>query len=176
MNCSYNPKYSNIQSHVNCVYNPYINSLSSKYGNLILVGDFNSYMALREKCPYSELFWSAFSLIRIEYREIPILSPYSFRMRQNTDLNNSEYGHLLRSVEHSPMITFCETYKLRNLIKHTTCFKNLDCSILLTNRPFSSKTTFVMEIGPFDIWLSQNNIGYDENAFSQSKTSSYLVS
>ena len=26
--------------------------------------------ALREKCPYSELFWSAFSRIRTEYGEI----------------------------------------------------------------------------------------------------------
>ena len=74
-------------------------------------------MALREKCPYLELFWPAFSLIQIEYRKIRSLSPYSVRMRQNADLNNSEYGHPLRSVEHSPMIAFCETYKLRNIIK-----------------------------------------------------------
>ena len=36
---------------------------------------------------YSELFWSAFSRI-----------PYSFQMRENVDQNNSEYGHVLRSV------------------------------------------------------------------------------
>ena len=28
------------------------------------------FLSLREKCSYSELFWSAFSRIRIEYREI----------------------------------------------------------------------------------------------------------
>ena len=53
---------------------------------------------LREKCPYSELFWSFFSRIRTEYGEILRISPYSFCMRGNTGQNNSEYGHFLRSV------------------------------------------------------------------------------
>ena len=52
---------------------------------------------LREKCPYSELFWSAFSRIRNEYGEIFRISPYSVRMRENADQNNSEHGHFLRS-------------------------------------------------------------------------------
>ena len=56
-------------------------------------------IALREKCPYLELFWSAFSDIRTEYGEIRIISPYSVQMRENTDQNKSEYGHFLRSVE-----------------------------------------------------------------------------
>ena len=30
----------------------------------------NLFLALRGKCPYSELFWSAFSLIVTEYGEI----------------------------------------------------------------------------------------------------------
>ena len=50
---------------------------------------------LREKCPYSELFWSAFSRIRTEYGEIWIISPHSVQMRENTGQNNSEYGHFL---------------------------------------------------------------------------------
>ena len=37
--------------------------------------------ALREKCPYSEFFWSVFCHIRIEY----------------SDQKNSKYGHFLRS-------------------------------------------------------------------------------
>ena len=56
-------------------------------------------MPLREKCPYSELFWSTFARIRIEYGEILPISPYSVQMRENTDQNNSEYGHFSRSVE-----------------------------------------------------------------------------
>ena len=35
---------------------------------------------LRKKCPYSELFWSAFSSICAEYGEILRISPYSVRM------------------------------------------------------------------------------------------------
>ena len=45
---------------------------------------------MRKKCPYSELFWSIFSLIRTEYVE-------TVRMRENTDQNNFEYGHFLHS-------------------------------------------------------------------------------
>ena len=53
--------------------------------------------SLREKCPYSELFWSAFSRIRIEYMEMRSISTYSVRMRENTDQNNLEYEHFLCS-------------------------------------------------------------------------------
>ena len=54
--------------------------------------------ALPEKCLYSELFWSRFSRIRTEYGEILRISPYSVRMWENTDQNNSEYRHFLRSA------------------------------------------------------------------------------
>ena len=52
---------------------------------------------VREKCPYSEFFWSVFSRIRTEYGEISCISPCSARMRENTDNKNSEYGHFSRS-------------------------------------------------------------------------------
>ena len=52
---------------------------------------------LREKCPYSELFWSAFSRIRTEYGEIIRISWYSIQMRENADQNNCGYKHFLRS-------------------------------------------------------------------------------
>ena len=54
------------------------------------------WVSLREKCPYSELFWSVFSRIWTEYGE----------MRENVDQNNSEYGHFLCSVLQS-----CKTVK-----------------------------------------------------------------
>ena len=50
------------------------------------------------KCPYSELFWSAFSRIRTEYGEMQSISLYSVRMRENTFQNNSEYGPFSRKV------------------------------------------------------------------------------
>ena len=49
--------------------------------------------SLREKCPYLELLWSAFSPIRNDYGEILRIlriSPYSVRMQENADQNNSE--------------------------------------------------------------------------------------
>ena len=57
----------------------------------------NRRCSLRKKCPYSEFFWSAFSRIWTEYGEILRISPYSVRMRENTDQNNSEYGQFSRS-------------------------------------------------------------------------------
>ena len=53
---------------------------------------------LRKKCPSSELFWSAFFRIQTEYGEIRSISPYSVRMRENGDQNDSEYGHFSRNV------------------------------------------------------------------------------
>ena len=41
------------------------------------------WITLHKKSPYSELFG--------------VISPYSVRMRKNTDQNNSEYGHFSRS-------------------------------------------------------------------------------
>ena len=43
--------------------------------------------------PYLEFFWSVFSHIWTEYGEIRSISLYSFQMRDNTDQENSEYGH-----------------------------------------------------------------------------------
>ena len=48
---------------------------------------------LRQKCPYSEFFWSVFSRIQTEYGELRSISPYSVQMWENTDQKNSEYGH-----------------------------------------------------------------------------------
>ena len=55
-------------------------------------------LALRKKCPYSELCWSVLSHIRTDYGEKLRISPYSVRMRENADQNNFKYGHFLRSV------------------------------------------------------------------------------
>ena len=41
--CSYNPKHSNIESHLNS-FSKSIDSLSSKYDNFVLLDDFNSCM------------------------------------------------------------------------------------------------------------------------------------
>ena len=45
------------------------------------------------KVPYLEFFWSVFSHIWTEYGEIRSISQYSFQMRENTNQENSEYGH-----------------------------------------------------------------------------------
>ena len=52
---------------------------------------------LREKSLYLELFWSVFYRIRTEYCNIFPVSPYSVRMWENTDPNNSKYGYFVSS-------------------------------------------------------------------------------
>ena len=54
-------------------------------------------LSLCKKCLHWELFRSAFSRIWSEYGEIATIFPYSVRMRENADQNNSKYGHFLRS-------------------------------------------------------------------------------
>ena len=56
------------------------------------------YASLLEKCSYSELFWSTFSGIWTKYLQILRISPYSARMWENADQNNTEYGHFSRSA------------------------------------------------------------------------------
>ena len=51
-----------------------------------------------KKSPYSNLFSFVFSRIRTEYGKTRSISPYSARILENTDQNNSEYGHFSRSV------------------------------------------------------------------------------
>ena len=60
---------------------------------------------MREKCPYSELFWSVFSCIWTEYGKILRISLYSVLMRKNTDHNNYKYGHFSGSVM-TPQLMF----------------------------------------------------------------------
>ena len=59
---------------------------------------------MRKKCPFSKFFWSVFSCIRTEYRDLQSKSPYSVRMRENTDQKNSEYGHF----SHNDNVYFVE--------------------------------------------------------------------
>ena len=54
-----------------------------------------SFQSLHEKCLYSEIFWSTFSSILTKSGDLQSKSPYSVRMRENTDQQNSEYGQFL---------------------------------------------------------------------------------
>ena len=50
-------------------------------------------ITLREKCPYSEFFWSVFSRILTEYGDTyASVSPYSVWMQENTDEKESSTG------------------------------------------------------------------------------------
>ena len=60
--------------------------------------ELHKWKTLRKKCPYSELFWSAFSShFTSERYEVPVFSPNAGKRGKNADQNNSEYGHFLRS-------------------------------------------------------------------------------
>ena len=88
--------------------------------------------ALRKNCPYSGLFWSTFSRIQTEYREIQSISLYSVRMRKNSHQNNSEYEHFSRSevllncffpssFNYCPLVwLFCSSKSLKKIKKNRT--------------------------------------------------------
>ena len=101
--------------------------------------DHSSFLLLLcEKCPYSELFWSSFTRIWTEYREIWSISPYSVRMRENVGQNNFECGHFLRSdAILSILIMFTMTWNgwfwWRNyscIFTESSVFKNFNCCFL----------------------------------------------
>ena len=78
--------------------NNQINKIHEKALRLVYKDETFLSFALRKRCRYSKLFWSAFSRIWTEYGEIRSISPYSVGMRENTHQNNSEYRHFSRSV------------------------------------------------------------------------------
>ena len=51
----------------------------------------NQLNLLRKKCPYFELFWSAF------FPHFPAFGLNTEKCGKNADQNNSEYGQFLRS-------------------------------------------------------------------------------
>ena len=65
-------------------------------------------------------------------------------------------------MEDSPMKTFGGIYKLRNLIKEPTCFKNPDNPISYCQASLSD----CLADRDMAVWLSQNDSGCYENAFS----------
>ena len=75
------------------------------------------YSTLRKKCPYWELFWSAFSRIRTKYGEIQSISTYSLRMWENADQNNSKYEHFLHSGSYAFMRTRKSSFREKRFSK-----------------------------------------------------------
>ena len=65
---------------------------------------------MRKKCPYFELFWSAFSRIPTEEGEILRISPYSARMRENTDQNNVESDNFYALTDRIIMFSICSRH------------------------------------------------------------------
>ena len=61
---------------------------------------------------------------------------------------------LTHAWKDSPMKTFGEFYKLRNLIIKSMCFKNPKnptcIDLILTNKPFAFKNIYVINKGPSD--------------------------
>ena len=87
--------------------------------------------SLREKCPYSEFLWSAFSRIRTEYGGMWSISSYSVRMRENTNQKNSEYGHFSRSASFMNLFEYVWIIYLIHflpLVSPNTPYKHLKTS------------------------------------------------
>ena len=69
---------------------------------------------MREKCPKWSFFWSVFSCIRTEYRDLLSKSPYSVRIQENTDQKKFVFGDFSRSVHFSDFVVSPQTFRLAN--------------------------------------------------------------
>ena len=112
--------------------------------------------------------------VELNFRKKKILLNYSYNRKHSSiesyldslsksiDSLSSKYNNFIllgdcdsctEDMEDSPMKTFGEIYRLRNLIKEPTCFKNPEnptcIDLILTNKPLSLKNTYVIET-----WLS----------------------
>ena len=123
--------------------------LIASYFNLLLFWylHFASCTTLCKKCPYSELSWSAFSRIRTEYGETSI-SPYSIRMQENTDQNNSEYGHFSCSASKNYDWVKGAFLGLRQYLATESSLKTTKKAFY-----FTSKALFVLKIINLLSWL-----------------------
>ena len=84
---------------------------------------------MSENFLYSELFWSGFFRIWIEHGDILRISPYSVRMRENADQNNSEYGTFYVVFFCLVLLVVCDAKYTFTLIDIGNYENNNDCGI-----------------------------------------------
>ena len=117
----------------------YSTCLSSKV--LCFLTRFCPQPALRKKCPYSELFWSAFfphsDWIQRDTEYLSVFSPNAEKFEKNTDQNNFEYGHFVHSAGLSRWHTSLQhPHAHLNFNVHETVFVLVHFFNLLNNSIF----------------------------------------
>ena len=96
------------------------------FENIILTFFLNNRpLPLREKCWYSEFFFSVFSRIQTVYGSAR-LRENATRMRENRGQKHSKYGHFIRSVRLQAFIkrTADDDYRRWESLHHFIYFKN----------------------------------------------------
>ena len=89
---------------------------------------------MREKCSNTEFFWSVFSRIRTEYREIRSISPYSVRIQAYTEqkkLRILETFHAVIERKSNQTYAYAKYVKL--------IFENIISGIQLYNKKYHQK-------------------------------------
>ena len=97
-------------------------------------------MAFRKKCPYSEFFWTVFSRIRTEYREMRSIPPYSVR------LNTERCGVSLRIQSKCGKK---RTRKTPNTNRHCTCLAQWSKPVLGSKELLSTAEKMKFSIKDF---------------------------
>ena len=117
------------------------------FGNHSCSGAVYFYWVLRERCPYSGLFWSTSSHIQTEYGEILCMS---VRMPENADQNKSEHGHFLHSGDVE--VSFFSSYRLS---RHSSF-----CTFPLSNHSLRILSDGVAYHHPWINWWSTDVTGF----------------
>ena len=94
--------------------------------------------------------WHCVKSVRNRSYSGPSISPYSIRMRENTDQNNSEYGHFLRSMILPAILFYLEIYsKFSNKILINVPF---NADILNFKQPLSYWLIWMVWGGMYQIY------------------------
>ena len=70
--------------------------LGSKYASNLQI----LWITLRKICPNTEVFLISIFMIRTQYGEAPSVSPYSVRIRENTDQKKTPLLDTFHAVQH----------------------------------------------------------------------------
>ena len=147
-------------------------------------------ITLHKKCPYSELFWSAFfahfSAFGRNTEKYSVSLRIQFECGKNVDPNNSEYGHFLRSVIYKKkchyMIAVTTSTSGRAACGLYTsgwlsckCYRKISFDLFQTGTAFTSTTGSIF-CKFCKYWISARGFKSSQSPFSNFLTlSSFLV-
>ena len=100
---------------------------------------------LRQKCPNTEFFMTAYSCIPTEFGDLLRKPPYSVRKQENTDQKNSVFGYFLRSDQVEAISRFGNYFYLECFLQYFEgCARVLNVQTSWTKKQVTSSSLDVI--------------------------------